>query len=594
MVPSSTRNETARRVPDPPFPTAALRLPAVALLAAAFLAGTWGCAGDGSRETASAGSEGGVTLAPGLTPEEIGARVAQFAPVTLTFDASLLDARQKAALRRLVEASDHLGRIFRRQVWAGNPDLERRLRDARFEGADAARRYYDIMAGPWDRLLEDEPFLNVGPKPPGAGYYPEGVDAARFEAWLADHPEEKEAFTSYYTVIRKDGNSFAIVPYSQAYREELEAAAKLMRDAAGLSGNLSLRSFLALRADALLSNDYFDSEVAWMRLQDNLIDPTIGPYEVYEDNLFGYKAAFESFLTLKDPARSAELAELADHMPDLERALPIPEEHKNLDRSFTAPISVVTEVYTAGDTRAGVQTLAFNLPNDPRVRAQEGSKKVMLTNVVEAKFEKILKPIARVVMDSAQADEITFEPYFTRILMHELAHALGPDYVTGKPDLTVNQALRDRYSAIEEAKADAVGTHDIGVLAKRGVYDADFLRQAYLSHAADLFRCVRFGVSEAHGKGCLTQFNFLVERGALAAEDDGSFRVNLDRMPSAISELAHEYLMLEATGDYEGTGRFLERYGQISEALRAAIDRLDAVPVDIAPTYAVKRMMAAW
>ncbi|MFQ5678063.1 MAG: peptidase [Gemmatimonadota bacterium] len=550
------------------------------------------------KESAPGVSPGGeVQLAEGVDASALARRVEQFAPVTLTFDASLLDVRQKGVLKKLVEASDRLQRVFLRQVWRKNPALADALADATGPGAEPARRYYEIMAGPWDRLAEDEPFLAVGPKPPGAGYYPEDATKEEIEAWLDARPEDREAFTSYYTVIeRTEDGGLRAVPYSEAYGEELAAAAGLLREAAELAENPSLKLFLETRADALLSNDYFESEVAWMRLKENLLDPTIGPYEVYEDNLFGYKAAFESFLAIRDPEESRKLAALVSHLPELERALPIPDEHKNLDRPFTSPISVVTEVYTAGDTRAGVQTLAFNLPNDPRVREQEGSKKVMLKNVVEAKFEKILRPIAGQVMDGGQAEEITFEPYFTRIVMHELAHGLGPDYVTGRPDLTVNKALQDRYSAIEEAKADVVGTHSLGVLGKRGVYDAEFVRQVHLSHAADLFRCVRFGVSEAHGKGCLMQFNYLVDRGALEYEPDGgTFRLEVERMSAAIATLAREFLLLEATGDYEATGAFLQRYGgEIPESLRAALDKLASVPVDIAPRYAVRELMSEW
>jgi hypothetical protein len=574
-------------------------LATIAVLALA-LSGSACAGGETSRDQepadgGTAGGDGDLTLAGGITPADMEARLEQFAPVTLTFDASTLDDGQRKVLRKLVEASVILDGLFLRQVWEGNPGLRERLQASHGEGMDAARQYFDIMYGPWDRLLEEEPFLDVGEKPLGAGYYEEDLTVTEIEAWLEEHPDDAESFGSYFTVIRRDGDALVAVPYSEYYRTELEAAATLLREAAELAENESLGRYLSTRADALLSDDYFDSDVAWMRLEDHLIDPTIGPYEVYEDRLFGYKAAFESFITIRDPAQSARLAELEGYMPDLEAALPIPDEHKNLDRAFKAPISVVTEVYAAGDTRAGVQTLAFNLPNDPRVREQEGSKKVMLNNIVEAKFDKILKPIGRAVMAPEQAEEITFDPYFTRILMHELAHAIGPDYVTGQPDLTVNRALRDRYSALEEAKADVVGTHGIGVLAERGVYDVDFLRQVYLSHAADMFRCIRFGVSEAHGQGCLMQFNYLSERGAIVHDQTaGTFSVDLDVMPGAISSLAGEFLMLQATGDYEGVGEFMNRYTNIPKPLSDAIARLESVPVDILPSYAIQEMMVDW
>ncbi|MEJ2481550.1 MAG: peptidase [Gemmatimonadota bacterium] len=524
-------------------------------------------------------------------------RVEQFAPVTLDFDDSLLDDRQKRVMRRLVEASDQLDAIYRLQVWRGNADPAVFLPTDDTPEAAAIRDYYELMYGPWDRIDSDRPFVpGVGPKPAGAGSYPEDMTKEEFEEWIGLNRADAGAFTSYYTVIERDNGGLRAVPYSQAYVDRLEAAAAALRDAAEHADNPSLERFLRLRAEAFLTDDYFDSEIAWMRLEDNLVDPTIGPYEVYEDKLFGYKASFESFIGFRDPEASAQLASLASRLPDLERALPIPDEHKYLDRDFTSPISVIDLVYGAGETRPGVQTIAFNLPNDPRVRETEGSKKVMLRNVIRAKFDTNLKPIAAQVLVPEQANRIGFEPYFTRVLVHELAHGLGPDYVTGKPDLTVNKALQEHYSALEEAKADAVGTHSLGVLLKRGDYERDFYEEVLIDHVADMFRCVRFGATEAHGLGCLTQFNYL--RGADAItydETTGKFAADLEAMPEAISELAGQYLLLQATGDREGAAAFLERYGKMSPEMAAAIERLDGVvPVDIRPSYAVKEMMVGW
>ncbi len=593
--------------------------PAAAALVSCLTLTLSGCAGDREPEPGTAGGDAGepalakplaadlrampahaalpefVEIAPGLTPEDLQRRVDQFATVPLTFDQTLLNPGQKVALKKLVEASDYLDAIFLEQVWRGNPELKGMLLERDDPGIEAARSYFDIMYGPWDRLEGDEPFLNVGPKPEGAGYYAEEVSKEGIERWLQKHPEDREAFTSYFTVIEQAGDRIVAVPYSRAYRDRLEPAAAALREAAAAIENPSLRRFLTSRAAAFLSNDYFDSDVAWMRLEGNLIDPTIGPYEVYEDRRYGYKAAFESFVGIKDPAESERLASLVSQLPALEQALPIPDEHKNLDRPFISPISVVDLAYAAGDTRAGVQTIAFNLPNDPRVREQEGSKKVMLKNVIEAKFETILKPIALRVLVPEQADAVGIEEYFTRVLMHELAHGLGPDYVTGSPDLTVNKALRDRYSAIEEAKADAVGTHSLAVLTERGVYTEEFLRQVYIGHVADLFRCMRFGITEAHGKGCLSQFNYLLERGAI--EYDAAverFSVNQEVIPVAMTELAGIFLSFEATGDYARTGEFFDRYGQASLELELARARLREVPVDIIPAYTIKEMMASW
>jgi len=579
--------------PRPPLPRIAKSaMPLVVTLAVSLVA----CAPSDSTAGGSVGEAGDVPLAPGIDAAELERRVEQFAPVEITFDASLLDEPHRKAVKALVEASDILNDVFLDQVWAGNRALRDELARARGPGAEAARAYFDIMYGPWDRLAHDAPFLAVGPKPAGAGYYPEDATKAELEAWLDAHPGQREAFASYFTAVRREGDGFETVPYSEVYGDRLQQAGSLLHQAAGLIDNESVSRFLDTRADAFLSNDYFESDVAWMRMTDNLIDPTIGPYEVYEDNLFGYKAAFESFITLRDPVESARLDHLASLMPDLEAALPIPEEHKYLDRSFASPISVVTEIYAAGDTRSGVQTLAFNLPNDPRVRQQEGSKKVMLTNIIEAKFDNILRPIAEILMDRGQLDDVAFEPFYTAVLVHELAHGLGPRYVTGTDrGTTVNGALQELYSPIEEAKGDVVGVHSLAVLAGRGEYTADFLRQVYVSHVASLFRCVRFGTTEAHGKGCLIQFNWFREKGALVYDEaSGRFRVDLDRIPDAVTSLAREFLLLQATGDYDGTADLIRRYGETPQVLTDAIARLGDVPVDIRPTYAITRMMEDW
>jgi hypothetical protein len=552
-----------------------------------------GCAGN--ENGGGSGSAEGRGEATG--EESMTTRLAQFAPVTLTFDTTLLDSRQRKVVRKLVEASQQLDAVFLLQAWRGNDTAYAFLPSGDDPESVATRAYYRIMYGPWDRLEENAPFIQgVGPKPAGAGFYPEDMTKDEFQEWLDLHPADRTAFTSYYTVIERDNGGLRAVPYSEAYALHLDSAAVLLREAASFADNTTLRRFLELRAESLLSDDYFDSEVAWMRLEDNVVDPTLGPYEVYEDGLFGYKASFESFITLKDPAASEQLASLASHLPELERALPIPDEHKYLDRTFQSPISVVDEIFVAGETRAGVQTIAFNLPNDPRVRETEGSKKVMLRNVIRAKFDKILKPIAEEVLVPEQAERIGFDPYFTRVLMHELSHGLGPDYVTGQPDLTVNKGLRERYSAIEEAKADATGTHSLRVLTEKGVYDREFQEEVYIDHVADMFRCVRFGATEAHGLGCLTQFNFLREKGAITYDaESGRFAADFDVMPDAMAELARTYLMFEATADYDGATAFLEKYGTVSPEMQAALDRLAGkVPVDIRPAFEVESLMLDW
>lgn len=561
------------------------------LSAAALLAGCG--AGDKAEEAPIS------MLAPGLTPAALEARVAQFAPARIDFDDSSLEPWEREVLKRLIQASDIMHEIFTRQVSPRNPEWLARLEAEHGAGRDAALAYFDIMVGPWDRLENDAPFLDVGEKPAGAGYYPEDLTAEELNAWLEAHPEDRDAFTSYFTVIRRtEDGGLEAVPYSEAYRDELTRAAALLREAADLSRNESLSRYLRARADAFLSDDYFESDVAWMDITGSRIEPTIGPYEVYEDRLMGYKAAFESFVTVSDPQASAELERLKEYLPELERRLPIEDRYKNLDRGFESPIRVADEVYTGGDTRAGVQTIAFALPNDERVRAAKGSKKVMLRNVMRAKFEQILVPIAREVIDPALVEDVTFDPWFVNVLMHELAHGMGPGFITlpSGERTTVNQALREHYSALEEAKADITGLHNITMLAADGMYDDAFVRRAFLGHFADMFRAVRFGAGAAHGMANLIQFNYLWERGAIRYDPEtGRFGADVDALIAGNRELATLLLTIQATGDYDKAGEVIARYGTMRPEMRAALDRLaGTVPVDIKPVYTIVEKMKNW
>lgn len=537
-------------------------------------------------------------LAPGITPAALRDRVAQFAPAVLDFDDSTLQPWEKQVLVKLVDASRLIHEIFFVQVSPKNPEYLARLQGETGEGKQAALDYFDIMVGPWDRLVHDEPFLDVGAKPRGAGFYPPDLTAQQLEAYVKAHPEQKDQFTGYFTVIRRgpDG-ALQALPYSEAYHDQLAAAAKLLREAADVSKNASLADFLRKRADAFLSNDYYASDLAWMDIQGSRIEPTIGPYEVYEDQLTGYKASFESFITVADPAASADLEKLKSYLPELERNLPIDDRYKDPNRPFESPIRVVDVAFTAGDARRGVQTTAFNLPNDARVIERKGSKKVMLRNVSQAKFDKVLAPIVQVVLEPDLAREIGFTPWFTNVLMHELAHGLGPHAITlpSGEKTTVNKALRDRYSAIEEAKADVTGLHDITVLAGKGVYDQDFVARAFVSHLGDLFRGVRFGAGEAHGMANLVQFNYLWDKGAIRYDSaTGKFGGKVSDLVAANRDLAHELLTLEATGDYDGVGEFLRKYGKMRPEMKAAIARLSHIPVDIRPRFAVLEKMKSW
>ena len=512
-----------------------------------------------------------------MTIEE---RLAQYAPTELTADLSGVPEGEIEVLKELIAAGRLMDEIFLRQVYVGNPEL----REAVASESEALQTYFAVNFGPWDRLAEMEPFYGDVPHPEGAGYYPVDTTAEEFESWLEEHPEDREAFESLFTVIRREDGGLMAKPYSEVYAEWLEPAAEHLRNAAAKTGNESLRRFLELRADAFFSDDYYESDKAWMDL-DSPVEVTIGPYEIYEDGLFGYKAAFEAFVTVDIPSESAKLERFKNLLPWLERNLPIADEYKN-ERGTDSPIRVVDEVYVGGDSKAGVQTLAFNLPNDERVREEKGSKKVLLRNVLRAKYDKVLVPIAQRTLVHDQVDAVSFGAYIDEVLHHELSHGLGPGKITldGR-DTEVRLELKELYSTLEEAKADVMGIYNILALIEEGEMPAELRATLEPTYVAGLFRSARFGLHEAHGRGVVSQFNYLLEKGALEVDEEGRFRAISERFPGAIRELLAEMLMLQATGDYEGTKEFLDTYGVASEALVAAIDRLGDVPVDVRPIY---------
>lgn len=551
-------------------------------LGAAALLGAGAAGASTAAETAPKGAE--LKIA-----SDIEKRLAQFSPTPLEPDLSALSPQDRQVLDKLVEAARLMDEIFLRQAWTGNPGLRQQIADWKSGEKGAARQYFTLMYGPWDRQESRQPFLGDFKHPAGAGYYPEDLTKEEFEAWIAAHPADREPFTSGVTVIRRDGKTLKAVPYSQEYRQWLEPAAKLLREAAALTGNASLKKFLELRADAFLNDDYYASDMAWMDLE-SPVEVTIGPYETYEDELFGYKAAFEAFVTVDLPKESAALARFKELLPWLERNLPIPDEHKNFSRGTESPIRVVDTVFTSGDTRAGVQTVAFNLPNDERVRQAKGSKKVLLRNVMRAKYDKILTPIAKAVLVPEQVNDISFEAFYDEVLHHELSHGLGPGKIKKEGKETeVRLELKELYSTLEEAKADVMGVYNILALIEKGDMPKELRRTLEPTYVAGLFRSARFGVDEAHGQGVITQFNYLTEKGALVVDGNARFRIVPEKFPGALRDLLHDMLMLQARGDYAGTKQFLDKYGKPTQSLREAIGRLTEVPVDIRPVYAVER-----
>jgi len=532
---------------------------------------------------------------PSATREDssLQAKIKRFAPTEINADLSRLSSRERKALEKLIEVAKLMDRIFLRQVWRGNESLLRRLEaDTSPEGRERLH-YFWINFGPWSRLDSNEAFIpGVPNKPAGANYYPEDLTRDEFDQWLRTLSEsEAKKATGFFHVIRRDqSGKLRLVPYSEEYRDLLEPAAKWLREAAELTENESLRKFLLKRAEAFLSNDYYESDIAWLEL-DSPIDVTIGPYETYEDNLFNYKAAFEAFITLRDDEETAKLQKFSRYLQEIENHLPIEDRYKNPKLGRIAPIRVVNEVFAAGDTKAGVQTSAFNLPNDERIIKEKGSKRVMLKNVQEAKFERILMPIAKALIDRSQHADVAFGAFFTHILSHELMHGLGPHrIVVGGRETSVRQEMKELYSAIEEAKADITGLFALQYLIDRGVVEKAMERQMYVTFLASAFRSVRFGITEAHGRGVALQFNILFDRGAITYDSStGTFRVNFESVKDVVRQLAGEILTLEAEGNYEKARSMLDTYAVIRPEMQSALDRLRDIPVDIEPIFPLAR-----
>ena len=531
-----------------------------------------------------------LASSPSLTPglSELQRLQAQYAPVDLTVDVSSLPDNEQKALARLVQAGRLMDGIFLRQSWAGSPSLLLGLaRDATALGA-ARLQYFLTNAGPWDRLDKNRPFVEGVPeKPPAANFYPAGATKEQVSAWEASlRPEQRATANGFYTTIRRapDG-SLTAVPYSLEYQGELALAAELLRQAAALTNQPTLKAFLNQRADAFVSNDYYASDVAWMEL-DSRVEPTIGPYEVYEDEWFNAKAAFEAFITVRDDEASARLSRFGAELQGLENTLPLEDRFKNPKLGALAPIRVVNSLFSSGDANRGVQTAAYNLPNDERVVKEKGSKRVMLKNVQEAKYQRTLIPIALVALTVQEQTLVSFDAFFTHILMHELMHGLGPHNIqVGGRSTTVRQELQDSYSALEEAKADISGLWALQQLVNRSVVEKSMERSMYVTFLASAFRSMRFGLTEAHGKAVALQVNWLLDQGAYRVEPDGRFSVVAAKVQEGVRSLTQEILSIQANGDGARARALLQRLGVIRPEVQRVLDRLGRVPVDIAPRF---------
>ncbi len=530
-----------------------------------------------------------------VTKPDLGQRLARFAPYVVDFDDSKLSSKQRTVLKHAVEASRGIHELFMHQMDPRLGSLRAKL--ASDPTKAEALKLFDVMAGPWDALDHDERFVGEGKRPVGAGFYPPDMTKGEFEGALAKSGDKKDSFQSYFTVVERRGGALTPVPYSEAYARWLDPIARHLREAAAASDEPTLKRFLELRAAAFSSNSYAESDKAWMDVA-GPIEITIGPYETYADQLFQYKATFEAFVALRDLAESKKLEVVGKQMAALERNLPMADKYKKeaASRAKGSPIDVVHLLCNAG--QSGVQTVAYNLPNDEHVRAVKGSKKVMLKNLIHGKFDTIVKPIAARLIAEDQLPLLNADASFTYILMHEVAHGVGPGFIS-LPDGTkteINKALRELYGGVEEAKADITGLVNAQYLIDKNIYPKSLEKEIYVAYLGTALRQMRFGVKEAHGKGVVASINYLTKKGGIV-QDDKSLRYRIDhnKIKSAVRDLAREYLTLEAEGNYDGAKKFFDEYAVVSSGMQNAIARIGSdIPTDIHPVFAIYDKVKTW
>jgi hypothetical protein len=498
-----------------------------------------------------------------------------YAPVTLTADLGSLSAREREMVGLFIEAAEIMDGLFWQQAYPGDrAALLERIEDP------AMRRFVEVNYGPWDRLAGNAPFVpGVGAKPPGAGFYPLDITKEEFER--ANLPGSR----SEYTVLERGAKGeLEVVPYSVHWREPLERVAVLLERAAGLAEDPGLGKHLKLRAAALRSDEYRESDRAWLDMKDNRLDLVIGPIETYEDKLYGYKAAFEAYVLVKDLDWSKRLAKYAAMLPALQRGLPVPDAYKAETPGTDSDLNAYDVIYYAGDCNAGSKTIAINLPNDEQVQLEKGTRRLQLKNAMRAKFDAIMVPIAAELIAPEQRKHVTFDAFFANTMFHEVAHGLGiKNTVDGKG--TVRDALKELGSGIEEGKADVLGLYMVTKLHEQGELGGA-LEDFYVTFLAGIFRSVRFGAASAHGEANMLRFNFFADRGAFARDAEGHYRVDMAAMRRAVDELSGVLLKLQGDGDYAGVQKLTRELGVIRPQLQADLDRLSsrAIPVDVAFT----------
>jgi hypothetical protein len=540
-------------------------------IAAGVVGGLLGCHGDGrGRDTA-----GGAGAVDGT----MATKVAQYTPVRLTAELGALSEQERRMIPLLIDAAREMDTVFQRQIYPARDSLLASLSDS------SMQRYVEINYGPWDRLDEDRPFVpGVGPRPPGAELYPHDMAKAEFERAAAASPAAGRELRGQYTVVRRDSaGKLTALPYHQAYAEPFGRAAARLREAAALAEDAGLRRYLELRAKALETDDYQPSDLAWLDMKTNTLDIVIGPIESYIDRIYGRKTAAEAYVLLKDKGWSTRLARYASLLPALQRGLPVPDGYKRERPGTDSDLNAYDALYYAGEANAGSKTIAINLPNDEKVQLRKGTRRLQLKNAMRAKFDRILVPIAGELIAKDQRPRISFDAFFDNVMFHEVAHGLGiKNTIDGKG--TVREALKEQYSALEEGKADILGLYLVTRLLDRKELTGASLEDHYVTFLASIFRSIRFGASDAHGRANAAQLSFFEEHGAFTRDSAaGRYRVDFPKMRAAVDSLASVMLRLQGNGDYEGTKRFLETRGVLSGTLRSDLARLGTrgIPVDI-------------
>jgi hypothetical protein len=543
------------------------------------------------RSASSAPALSKLVIAP-----DLGARVAKFKPVHMSFDSSALTDRERKMVDKLVDAAGLLDCIYWRQSDPEGLKLYLSLAGKTGKQDDLLREYLKINGGRFDLIDDNKPFVGTEPAPPGRAFFPWGITRAEFDAYVAAHPDQKDALYNPQTIVRRSegtGSASALetIPYHVAFRQFLVPMAKDLREASELSSDPAFTKFLQLRAHALLTDDYFPSDIAWLDLKDPKFDIIFAPYEVYLDGLLGVKTSYGASVMIRNDAESRKLAIFQKYVPELQESLPLPAADLPSKRGKQSPMEVVDGVYRAGDLAHGYQAVADNLPNDPRIHEQKGSKKIFWKNFMDARVNDIIVPLAQRIMPADQARLVTGDGTLEFVILHEISHGLGPSFarpVAGKQSnarIAIGEAIGPRYSALEEAKADVTGMRCMQWLVDHGAIPKEKQNEIYASYLGETFRTIRFGIAEAHGTASMMEFNYLLEQGAIRQDASGLYEVDFSRIPAAIASLSKELLEQEATGDRDRAEKWFAKYAVMPAALSDALAKGSDIPVDVDPDF---------